>query len=231
MDNDSINRKVIQITIIYLSIFSISQKCFAQNNSIEIKSISTTHSSVKIQIPIVKLFSIQDSSLVKKNIKETNNKIYKKLKAFDSKGYEYVNIKPTVISNDSGYLSISIEEELTGGTTQYYDWNILIDKSTGLMISPNQAFQHFGFSLADVQNQINDWIKPCMDSDRQKVPEKCMDAELESFVERIADDSDISSEQPSGVYLKNGNLGVSFDTNKFSPSFEFDLKTKKITNK
>lgn len=199
---------------------------------IRLKKLPINNNKINAQVPVIKRLSTADTTKIKKNFSKENRVIEHAISDFYRKNQgDIIALETTVelISDNSQYTSIAINKNISNATERYFIWNILIDKSTGLMISPNQAFQHFGFSFADVQSQINDWIKPCMNPNRKIIPDRCMDMGLDSFVQQIAYE-DISSIKPSGVYLKNRNLGVSFDTNKFSPSFEFDLKTKKIIN-
>ena len=131
---------------------------------IRLKKIPTLNNNINAQVPVIKRLSLKDTPRVKKNISKESRVIERVIHDLYRKSHgDIVALVTTVnlISDSPQYTSILINENISNATERYFVWNILIDKSTGLMVSPKQALQYFGFSSVKIQHQINDWIQPC----------------------------------------------------------------------
>lgn len=191
----------------------------------------TRNNKINAQIPVFKKLSSSDSSLVQSNIKKTNRIIYRVIQRIDKSG-NWLTATSKLLEDTPEYTSIEIDEEISDMTERYFTWFILMDKKTGLPFTSKEAITRYGFTIQKIQNAVKDWVKPCINVKNEDAPDKCQDVVIEQFVYNYFDDGSPSFSDilPSGVYFKDGHLGVSYDITKFTQTFEFDLKTKKIVN-
>lgn len=157
--------------------------------------------------------------------KEVNNSILKFITGnFDKKGEVY----PTEISFNKLFenkyiLSFSLDYNISNATERYFNKYYtlsLIDKKE---LSLAEYLEANNISKYDVLNSINNVIGLCLSS-RKSLPDYCSDMKLQSLIENNTkvDYSDIS-----GFFIKKNSIGIGIDSNKFTTTFIYNIKTKK----
>lgn len=162
-----------------------------------------------------------------KQFKEINNSISKFIATnFDKEDEQY----PTEISFEKLFqnekiLSFSINYNISNSTERYFNKYYTLSVSNKKELSLSEYLKDKKISKYDVLKSINSFISPCL-SAKKSLPDYCADMTLQSLIEnkkRVAY-SDISS-----FFIKNNSdIGVGVDSNKFTTTFIYNIKSKKI---
>ncbi|MCU4336963.1 hypothetical protein [Acinetobacter dispersus] len=166
-------------------------------------------------------------SIKGKQFKEINNSIYKFIATnFDREDEQY----PTEISfeklfQNEDILSFSINYNISNSTERYFNKYYTLSLSNKKELSLSEYLKDKKISKYDVLKSINSFISPCL-SVKKSLPDYCADMTLQSLIEnkkRVAY-SDISS-----FFIKNNrDIGVGVDSNKFTTTFIYNIKSKNI---
>lgn len=166
-------------------------------------------------------------SIKGKQFKEINDSISKFIATnFDREDEQY----PTEISfeklfQNEDILSFSINYNISNSTERYFNKYYTLSLSNKKELSLSEYLKDKKISKYDVLNSINSFISPCL-SVKKALPDYCADMTLQSLIEnkkRVAY-SDISS-----FFIKNNSdIGVGVDSNKFTTTFIYNIKSKKI---
>lgn len=167
--------------------------------------------------------------LIKGNqFKEVNNSITKFITTnFDSEDESY----PTEVSFEKLYqnkdiLSFSINYNISSATERYFSKYYVLSLSSNKELNLSQYLKDKKISKYTLVKNINSFIAPCLTT-QKSTPDYCSDMTLQSLIEnnKKVNFSDISS-----FFIKSNNdLGIGIDSNKFTTSFIYNIKNKKIT--
>lgn len=159
--------------------------------------------------------------------KEINNSIIKFITTnFDREGEGY----PTEISFENLFqneeiLSFSINYNISNSTERYFNKYYTLSLSNKKELSLSEYLKDKKISKYDVLKKINSFILPCL-SVKKPLPDYCSDMTLQSLIEnkKSVAYSDISS-----FFIKdNSDIGVGIDSNKFTTTFIYNIKSKNI---
>ncbi|MDO3664291.1 hypothetical protein [Acinetobacter higginsii] len=166
-------------------------------------------------------------SIKGKQFKEINNSISKFIATnFDREDEQY----PTEISfeklfQNEDILSFSINYKISNSTERYFNKYYTLSLSNKKELSLSEYLKDKKISKYDVLNSINSFISPCL-SVKKALPDYCADMTLQSLIEnkkRVAY-SDISS-----FFIKdNIDIGIGIDSNKFTTTFIYNIKSKRV---
>ncbi|WP_445115333.1 hypothetical protein [Acinetobacter sp. WZC-1] len=160
--------------------------------------------------------------------KEINNSIFKFIATnFDRADEEYpteISFKKLFQSKD--ILSFSINYNISNSTERYFNKYYTLSLSNKKELSLSEYLKDKKTSKYDVLKSINSFISPCL-SVNKSLPDYCSDITLQSLIENNTKViySDISS-----FFIKSNNdIGVGVDSNKFTTTFIYNIKSKKTT--
>lgn len=159
--------------------------------------------------------------------KEINHSIFKFItNNFDREDERY----PTEISFENLFqnedvLSFSINYNISNSTERYFNKYYTLSLSKKKELSLSEYLKDKKISQYDVLKSINSFISPCL-SVKKSLPDYCADMTLQSLIEnkKRVTYSDISS-----FFIKdNSDIGIGIDSNKFTTTFIYNIKSKKI---
>lgn len=159
--------------------------------------------------------------------KEVNSSIVKFITTnFDREDENY----PTEVSFEKLYqnkdiLSFSINYNISNATERYFNRYYVLSLSSNKELTLSQYLKDKKISKYNLLKNINSFIAPCLTT-QKSVPDYCSDMTLQNLIEnnKKVNFSDISS-----FFVKsNDDLGVGIDSNKFTTTFIYNIKTKKI---
>ncbi|MCH7306123.1 hypothetical protein MMP74_17370 [Acinetobacter sp. NIPH 1869] len=164
-------------------------------------------------------------SIKGKQFKEINNSISKFIATdFDREDEQYsTEISFEKLFQNEDILSFSINYKISNSTERYFNKYYTLSLSNKKELSLSEYLKDKKISKYDVLNSINSFISPCL-SVKKALPDYCADMTLQSLIEnkkRVAY-SDISS-----FFIKdNSDIGIGIDSNKFTTTFIYNIKSK-----
>ena len=188
------------------------------------KYINQHNQHLELQLPVIKRLGLVKASPAKLN--QLNQRIRNEFTKYDTKNDFYLETSAIKILQDSkDYLSFTLHIETSDLTSRYFDKYYVIDKHSIQILSPRDVRRTFGFSLAHINSEIKHYI----DSNPNSTDE--VDVAFDQFEAWYREaESLYQKQEPTGVYLKPNVFGISYDSNKFTQTFEFNSKTKKLVN-
>lgn len=148
---------------------------------------------------------------------------------FDKKDKEYsTEVSFEKISQNRETLSFSIDYNISNSTeryfNKYYTLNLLKEKELSL----SEYLEQKKIPKSDVINNINYFISLCT-STKKLIPDYCSDMTMRSLLEN---DTIVNYSKISSFYIKNNNdIGIGVDSNKFTTTFIYNIKTKQVSLK
>ncbi|RZG72828.1 hypothetical protein [Acinetobacter sp. WCHAc060025] len=184
-------------------------------------SIFTTHS-------VPKKFSSFTGNIPyiqSKDFEKINQQIQQQLLQDEGVPIDFESDK---IYQDHDYLSIRVNQEISGGRTYYRSRYFVIDLKNKKLMTLDQVIKKYELSATNISRQIGEELEPCI-LPKTPITEECNSADMQYLYRDYAEDPHtIDLKNADGFYLKKNILGISFDAGVYSVPFEFDLKTKKI---
>lgn len=199
------------ITLICTSLITFSH---AETMTFTTQHLPNKYSSFTGNIPLIQGHGFE----------QINRQIEKELLKDDGTPIEFESDK---IYQDHDYLSIRVNQEISGGRTYYRTRYFVIDLKNKKLMTLDQILNKNQLSATEISRQIGEELKPCI---VQKAPitEECNSADMQYLYRDYAEDPHtIELKNTSGFYLKKNILGISFDAGPFSIPFEYDLKSHK----
>lgn len=144
---------------------------------------------------------------------------------FDNKQTPYsTEVDYKKIFEKSKFLSLSIDSSRSNATesyfNKYYTFDLLKDKE----ITLSEYLKYKKTSKTNVVNKINNFIVPCLSN--KTFLDYCSDITIKNLIENK---TKVNYSDISGFFIKNTNeIGVGFDSNKFTTTFIYNLNTKKV---
>lgn len=200
--------------ILLLSILFSNCLAFAETITFKTQPIQKNKNPFTGNIPYIK----------GNGFEQINQHIRKELLKDDGTPIEFESDK---IYQDHDYLSIRVNQEISGGCTYYRSRYFVIDLKHKKLIIPDQIIKKYQLSATEVSRQIGEELKPCI-IPKTPITEECNSADMQYLYRNYAEDPHtIELKNADGFYLKKNIPGISFDAGVYSVPFEFNLKTKK----
>ena len=164
------------------------------------------------------------------DFKEVNKSIFKFITTnFDRKDEQY----PTEISfekifENKNILSFSINYNVSNSTEKYFNKYYTLSLSNKKELGLSEYLQNKKISESDILNSINHFISPCLPT-KKSFPDYCSNMTLQSLMEN---NSKVNYSDISSFFVKNNNdIGIGVNSNKFTTTFIYNIKSKRITLK
>ncbi|MFW1840737.1 hypothetical protein [Acinetobacter gyllenbergii] len=159
--------------------------------------------------------------------KEINNSIFKFITTnFDREDEGY----PTEISFEKLFqseeiLSFSINYNISNSTERYFNKYYTLSLSNKKELSLSEYLKDKKISKYDVLKSINNFISPCL-SIKEPPLDYCSDMTLQSLIEN---NTKVTYSDISSFFIKdNSDIGIGIDSNKFTTTFIYNVKSKRI---
>lgn len=159
--------------------------------------------------------------------KEVNNSIFEFIStSFDREDEEYpteVNFEKLFQNKD--ILSFSINYNISNSTERYFNKYYTLSLPNKKEMNLLQYLKDKKVSKYDVLKSINSFITPCL-STKKSLPDYCSDMTIQSLIEN---NPNINFSDISSFFIKgNDDLGIGIDSNKFTTTFIYNIKSKKV---
>lgn len=138
-----------------------------------------------------------------------------------------ISIDYDILNLNHELVSFQISYQVSNLTERYFIryFNFDLKNKKPIILQSYLTSKHIKES--SVNKAINDFIKPCFN--KRKQPKYCHYGDFSTILNFVDDNKQLDIKNSSGFYiLNNHTIGISFDTNKFTVDFPFDIKTKKI---
>lgn len=159
--------------------------------------------------------------------KEINNSVLKFITTnFDREDEGY----PTEISFEKLFqnkeiLSFSINYNVSNSTERYFNKYYTLSLSNKKELNLSEYLKDKKISKYDVLKSINSFISPCL-SIKEPHLDYCSDMRLQSLIEN---NKKITYSDISSFFIKdNSDIGIGIDSNKFTTTFIYNIKSKRI---
>lgn len=149
---------------------------------------------------------------------------------FDTKDNAY----PTEISFEQLYknekfISFSIDYNISNATERYFSKYYTVSLNNKKEITLSDYLKLKNSPEKNLYKALNNFIKPCQSSQKLNF-EYCSDMALQSLLESNNGSSTLDIKKNSGFFLKNNDeIGIGFNSNKFTTMFVYNIKKQKIS--
>lgn len=197
--------------IIFVLILLVSSSIYAETITFKTQPIQKSKNPFTGDIPYIQA----------KGFNQINQQIKNELLIDDSTSIEFESAK---IYQDHDYLSIRVNQEISGGRTYYRSRYFVIDLKSKKLMTLDQILKRYQLSATDISRQIGEGLEPCI-VQNTPIREECNSAAMEYVYRDYAKDRHvIDLINAKGFYLKKNILGVTFDAGPYSVPFEYSVK-------
>lgn len=149
-------------------------------------------------------------------------------KNLDIKNSSLIEVSYEQNFQNKNFLSFTLYYNISDVTERYFSKYYTVNLNSNKEIALSDYLKFQKISEKKLNKTLNKFIKPCL-SDEDKINiDYCSDMALQSLLDNKQKNTlDISNS--SGFFIKNNNeIGIGFNSNKFTTTFIFDIKKQNV---